>query len=204
VPAKTDLTITSTDNVTGKKVTDKISYVNPNITNSQAVTLAQAVNALTKNTYTSTTRTDQTDCDTPKATRAITINALHWGNTQNANVTTSIGDSNNLTVKITPDATKTLTLNTRIIGAPNTNDFVPYWTDLSVSSDTDGLTVVHPVTTFYGGDYGTASLQNVWSIDLQLSQTQTAIVTGTINIPETREYAAYSRTLTFNVVTLGE
>ncbi len=136
----------------------------------------------------------------PKPARAITIHAIHWSDAQNTNVVTSIGSNNELTVKITPDATRTLTLNTRIVGAPNTHDFVPYWTDLSVSSDTDGLTVVHPITTFYSGDYWTASLQNVWTIDLQLSQTQTAIVTGTINIPETREYAAYSRTLTFNIV----
>lgn len=61
MPTNTSLTINSTQN--GKKVTDKISYVNPNITTQQAVLLAQTINSLTNNAYISTTRQDTTDLD---------------------------------------------------------------------------------------------------------------------------------------------
>lgn len=61
MPTNTSLTINSTQN--GKKVTDKISYVNPNITTQQALDLAQAINNLTNNAYVSTTRQDTIDLD---------------------------------------------------------------------------------------------------------------------------------------------
>lgn len=60
---RTDLTINVLNNVSGKKTTNKLSYVNPNITNNQAVALAEMITNLTKDTYQSTTRTDTTDCD---------------------------------------------------------------------------------------------------------------------------------------------
>lgn len=60
--AKTDLTINAVNQL-GKKVSNKVSYVNNNITNSQAVQLATMINGLTKNTYSSTTKTQQTTCD---------------------------------------------------------------------------------------------------------------------------------------------
>ena len=72
MPARTDLTITSFNHNDGnKKVTNKISYVNPNITNQQAVTLANMFVDLTKDNYSNTTRTDTTDCDTA-LTRPVT------------------------------------------------------------------------------------------------------------------------------------
>ena len=60
---KTDLTINATSATDGKKVTNKISYVNPDITNNQAIMLAQAICSLTTDSYNKTTRTDTSDCD---------------------------------------------------------------------------------------------------------------------------------------------
>ena len=69
--AKTDLTINATNQL-GKKVSNKISYVNNNITNSQAVQLATMINGLTNNTYSSTTKTQQTTCDATGTLAQIT------------------------------------------------------------------------------------------------------------------------------------
>lgn len=68
---KTDLTITTTSATDNKKVTNKISYVNPNLSNNQAIELAQAITNLTTDSYSKTTRTDTTECDETKIPRVI-------------------------------------------------------------------------------------------------------------------------------------
>ena len=77
MPTNTSLTINSTQN--GKKVTDKISYVNPNITTQQALDLAQAINNLTNNAYVSTTRQDTIDLDGSGGKPALTFTAYCAG-----------------------------------------------------------------------------------------------------------------------------
>lgn len=52
---KVSIQITALD-TTEKKVTDKISYVNPTATNEQLVEFAEALTALTTNTYAGTTK----------------------------------------------------------------------------------------------------------------------------------------------------
>lgn len=73
MPIKTTISIISKNDQL-KKVTDNITYVNPNINNDVALQLAQKVNALTNNTYESTERTDVTELDsyTPKPRPNIT------------------------------------------------------------------------------------------------------------------------------------
>ena len=56
MPTKTDLTIVSTS-TENKTVNNKISYVNPNISDNDAIALAQKINNLTTNSYVSTTKT---------------------------------------------------------------------------------------------------------------------------------------------------
>lgn len=53
MPTKTDIIINATD-ANNKKVTNTISYVNPNLSDNTALTLAQKFNALTTNSYQST------------------------------------------------------------------------------------------------------------------------------------------------------
>lgn len=56
MPTNTTLTINSTNG--DKKVADKINYVNPDITDQQAINLALAINNLTNNSFVSVQRTD--------------------------------------------------------------------------------------------------------------------------------------------------
>lgn len=56
--AKTSITIETRDQ-SDKKQTTKISYVNPTATNQQLVQFAQQLNALTDDTYISTTKTTE-------------------------------------------------------------------------------------------------------------------------------------------------
>ena len=88
MPTRTDLTITSTNHSdANKKVTNKINYVNPNITNQQAVTLANMFVDLTKDTYQSTTRTDTSNCDND--TRAdYPITRMDWIDNSSGSTTT--------------------------------------------------------------------------------------------------------------------
>lgn len=113
---KTDLTINATSATDGKKVTNKISYVNPNITNQQAITLAQAINNLTTDSYTKTIRTDTTDCDdTSKPIRTGIVNVGSVSQdvtTQNPTITLTVPASvinaaNEFDVKITDVRTLT-------------------------------------------------------------------------------------------------
>ena len=60
--AKTTITINATD-IDGKKVRNNITYVNPEISNSNAIILAQKISSLTTDTYESTDRTDVTNLD---------------------------------------------------------------------------------------------------------------------------------------------
>lgn len=84
---KTDLTITTTSATDNKKVTNKISYVNPNLTNNQAITLAQAITDLTTDSYLKTTRTDTTECEDTKPPRIISTVTGSAGST-----VTKVGD----------------------------------------------------------------------------------------------------------------
>lgn len=52
---KVSIQITAIDQ-NEKKVTDKISYVNPTATNEQLLAFAEQLNSLTTNTYTGTTK----------------------------------------------------------------------------------------------------------------------------------------------------
>lgn len=60
---KVDLIINSLDGYTEKKRSTKIPYVNPNITNAQALQLGQALNALTENSYQTTQLVKTTTVD---------------------------------------------------------------------------------------------------------------------------------------------
>ena len=73
---KTDLTING-KNALGKSTSNKISYVNPEISNTQAILLAQKFNALTTNIYEATTRTDKTDIDAINP-RTMTQLKFYW------------------------------------------------------------------------------------------------------------------------------
>lgn len=59
---KVSISISSKDG-NNKTVTDKISYVNPEATNNELVEFAEMLNAMTDNTYTSTTKITEEGID---------------------------------------------------------------------------------------------------------------------------------------------
>lgn len=70
MPDSTSLVINAID-ANNKKVSNNITYVNPNISNNTAVELAQRISALSSDSYQSTTRVDKTNVDTTKPARTI-------------------------------------------------------------------------------------------------------------------------------------
>lgn len=60
---QTNLTINATD-PNNKKVSNTISYVNPNLNNATALEFAKKINGLTKNSYLSTEKVDKIELDT--------------------------------------------------------------------------------------------------------------------------------------------
>lgn len=59
----TAIIVNATDAL-GKSAQKSVTNVNPAATNSQLVSLGQAINAISNNTYGGTVRIDKTDCDT--------------------------------------------------------------------------------------------------------------------------------------------
>ena len=64
--ATTAIIVNATDAL-GKSAQKSVTNVNPAATNSQLVSLGQAINAISNNTYGGTVRIDKTDCDTEQS-----------------------------------------------------------------------------------------------------------------------------------------
>lgn len=188
---RTDLTITSTSHSdANKKVTNKVNYVNPNITNQQAVTLANMFTDLTKDTYQSTTRTDTSDCDTV-ITRPMTDFTFGYGTN---------------TISMPTDGICTFTTDANIkvcnIKFKTSADSAPQILNFNDTSDDKiGLT-----TMTYGGDYGWTSNKGFWLIDFskssdgsQRTQITPRTITFTLHFDATTQYDAYDKDITINV-----
>ena len=65
--AKTSLIISSTDSTTGKKLQKTLTDINSAATNDELKTFAQAVNAVTTNTYGESNRVDRINVDTEES-----------------------------------------------------------------------------------------------------------------------------------------
>lgn len=163
---KTDLTINATSATDGKKVTNKITYVNPNITNNQAITLAQAINDLTTDSYTKTVRTDTTDCDDTSA-------PIRTGNCTIGGVTQAYSTQNPSLTYTVP--TSAITNNEFNIQLDNFSIFtdVPYF-------ENNALPIVI-VNWKSGSAAGTGRRLVALTVKLTSSEAQT--VTGTLVIP---------------------
>ena len=163
---KTDLTINATSATDGKKVTNKISYVNPNITNNQAITLAQAINSLTTDSYTKTIRTDTTDCDDTSA-------PIRTGNCTIGGVTQAYSTQNpSLTFNVPTSAITNNEFNIQL-DSFGTFKEVPFF-------ENETLPIVF-LTWKSGSAYGTGRRLLVLTAKLANSGAQT--VTGTLVIP---------------------
>lgn len=196
---KTDLTINSTSATDGKKVTNKISYVNPNLTNREAITLAQAISSLTTDSYTKTTRTDTTDCDT---TTSRPITSIKYRRKADVSASSSswydVPADGNITFAENLIGGKSLQIliDTIVDGqAPTVYDV----TD-------DSQTPVDLNNYQFGGPIGDTVLKKKWFFTFNngmYAQDQTAITPRTVSFKikfnGTHQYDAWEKTFTFTI-----
>lgn len=190
MPTKTTITINSTND--GKKVTDNINYVNPNISDANALLLAQKINALTNNTYASTDRTDKRNLSdiTPR-----TFTDIRYGFTGNPNkALPDDGIINCLTTdwsRIISGNTGYYAFNLRFWGVED--PVVPTW-----EFSSNGDTAWHTNSFSYG--YPTSR----WSIDMVnvglCTEDMDAMVpqtlTAKLTFPATANFDEWSKTFT--------
>lgn len=190
---RTDLTITSTNHSDAtKKVTNKINYVNPNITNQQAVTLANMFTDLTKDTYNNTTRTDTTDCDTI-ITRPMTDFVFLYGTNSSPMPADGVCSfTTNANIKFCG-----IRFKTTMDSAPQILNFV--------DSAEDYKTNYTDIT--YGGPNGWSSQKEAWNINIatsidssQRQQITPRTITFTLHFDATTQYDAYDKDITINVM----
>lgn len=192
---RTDLTITSTNHSDAtKKVTNKVNYVNPNITNQQAVTLANMFVALTKDTYSNTTRTDTTDCDI-SMNRPITSLKYQQKTTPYYVNVPADGVINMTTDEIATSNSLRLQINTPFDG---TCPMVLNLTDTAETNKVD----LHSIS--YGGPAGLTDRIGVWQIQLQIDTNGSVAITPrtvyfTLHFNATNMYDAYDKEITFNI-----
>ena len=195
---KTDLTITTTSATDNKKVTNKISYVNPNLNNNQAIELAQAITDLTTDSYLKTTRTDTTECDTTNSRPITNILYNKAGSPAYA--------------QVPADGVITMTTNEvysnglRIYIETPYDGQAPIVSDITDDSNTPvGLEQI----SWAGAMYGTGNPRNKWGIaftnSIQTSQRNITprTVTFKVTFKPTYQYDAWEKTFTFNI-TEGE
>lgn len=182
----TSLTINSTD-ANNKKVTNKISYVNPNITNQQALTLAQTIAALTTDTYDTTIRTDSIELDTTKPDRTI----------QAARVV-----SNSTGVNVMTDLSGDITVDFPLSKLGNNND-LQIWIRSTSFERMTKLPIIEGMT-LYGLSYRTSaydggSFPNYWTFNTFLIEHTAQTLNYTITFPEDSTYAEKVINFTVNI-----
>lgn len=192
---KTDIIINSF-NADNKKTSDTISYVNPDISNNVALELAQRINSLTDNTYSSTERVDRTELGTIKPARlgTFTANAYVDGATVND---TDITDLAEFTMDVTKCATvknntrHTFNINFNASGVNKGTKLYPAF----LTSDADNFTPNYSATWASSDSYSTGFV-----FTCALHQKIAQDITLTLHIPETEDYAALEKTWTIHFI----
>lgn len=182
--ARTDLTITSINHAdSNKKVTNKLSYVNPNITNQQAVTLANMFTDLTKDTYSKTTRTDTTDCDNTIQRPITSITYTYDNNGSSATADVPADGVINITTTKVRNREYSIMIYTPYDSANLTYSDLVYTTE-------DPINFIRSVS------YSTSRL-----IIFSTGTVTTGQVKFTLHIPATSQYDAWTKDFTFNITT---
>lgn len=189
---KTDLTINATSATDGKKVTNKISYVNPNITNNQAITLAQAICSLTTDSYTKTTRTDTSDCDASRTAR--TFSSLRI---------TSSNNSQQELIQIDPS--NIYTVNYPITKILDSNPELVFWVKSLSFSAEKKIPTVETTENFEEASWRTSTYisggyNNCWTIRLKLNSYTTQTFNVKITFADDDKYAEATLDFTINIV----
>lgn len=194
---KTDLTITTTSATDNKKVTNKISYVNPNLTNNQAIELAQAISSLTTDSYFKTTRTDTTDCD---ATRPRPMEFCRYRKNNNWYDVPTDGAISMTTAEITA---KSLSIMVKTV-----NDGIAMQILDFTDTNTEKPCNVNQIQ--FGGAIGDPALKDRWRALINngaFSADQTDIpactITFKIKFDQTYQYDEWEKTITFTITEAG-
>lgn len=189
---KTDITINATSSVDGKKVTNKISYVNPDITNSQAMALAQAFNDLTTDSYNSTTRTDTTNCEEQASKPAFLTNISMgiWSTTENKkNWINIINRTDTIEVPFLSANNQALTVQLKS-------------SSIELSKNFPGL----PKLTFSNANWSMSSTSqsmtgtndNAFLCNFRYATQQEETFTMTVTVPGNNNYAEFNKTYTIH------
>lgn len=192
MPTNTSLIINATD-INNKKTSNTINYVNPSISNNTALELAQRINALTNDTYQSTTRVDKEEIDSSiKRQRNIdTISYVSGGSTP------FTIDGNKATINLKPSDVNGYGTNTlkywiylRSADFNNQQWVIPKITDTSIQ----GALVVAADAPLTGNARIGASLNT--------SETPTPgdIITYKITLPEDEQFLATTYDVTYNII----
>lgn len=192
---QSNIIINYTDHVSGKAQQKTITNINPTASSADLATWGAMTAALTKDTYSKTTRIDRTECDTPKATR--TTSKLRWESSSHSATNVPSDDVINVT---TASMAKGSSSYAKIVIAAKLSDqfIVPVATiSSSVSTETWVLT-----TLSYTADTNVYSTKDEWAITFLLGTGADPVaqtVTIDITFPATNTSAAWSKTLTFNI-----
>jgi len=148
------LTLKATDS-SNKTVTTTISNVNPESTNTELMTTAQMLNALTRNVYDSTDKVETTNLDTAtdKTTRTFTVSAASksyasdfsgtdWKEMANAVIFTYSGDDNPI---VPLDELKDAEFTVKIRSTNNNNEFAAFFSHSAYTEPTLPVTFTFTV-----------------------------------------------------------
>ena len=189
MPTNTSLTINSTKD--GKKVTDKISYVNPNITDKQAVLLAQTLNSLSNNSYVSAERTDITELNAQKALRNFaSARFTTYGNKPSHYITFDEGDDYTVDIPLSEiqESSPTLTFWARS-NSFNKLNIVP-----QINTDATFL-----LASWRSPDLTTGGWANAWTFDIKLTSYSTQTLTFKVAFPADDTYDERELNFTINI-----
>lgn len=132
----------------------------------------------------------------PKLDRTIAIQA---NRTLNGTTGISAIPGDDLELKLALDDTKPYDIEIRLpIGFEQ--GVLPYLSDISIVGE--GLSTENSGwarTIYYANFYPISNLRGMWNMVIRIAKTIACTVTATFNVPETDQYKAYSRTLTWNI-----
>lgn len=191
--AKTTITINATD-TDGKKVRNNITYVNPEISNSNALILAQKISSFTTDTYKSSERVDVTDLDslTPRPVTKIGYNKQIGGS-----ATYWFSDPDNPTVSI-PVANFPITNSKAeaLITIVTPLDVAPIVEDLAFT----GEGTFQFIDMVYGSEVAPVYEQLRWRLFIRSNAApEVGVLTFKVSFPTSNLYDNWSRNFTFNI-----
>ena len=193
--------IVNTKDTNDKALQKTITNVNAACSSGTLKTFSQMLNGLTSNTYVKTDRVDKSNVDTESTgstgattARSINIQATQYVAEQQKNTLDAVNN----------DATEVnilfpLTGNVITFRFNDTDvDRIPSFS--SIVANGDGMSVVNKSQAHYESTHNMEVMRNTWEMSLTISDATVGSITVTLEIPASDTYAAYSRTLTFNLV----